>query len=81
MGMYDMYGKTQLKVGESEMKWYRVGEETKIPDGVYLGWEGVVVVVGGRFVAEFPVVCDKWGNCVEVGRLLDRLAGSTRLRG
>ena len=66
MGLYDTYGHVQLKVGEVERRHFEVGAQVSIPDGVYVGYEGVVVVTGGRFVASFPHLINKWGERLNI---------------
>lgn len=64
MGTYDTYGQSQLKVGPCTLDHYELGAKVPIPDGIYLGHPMAVVIVGGRFVAEFPRLVDKWGGLV-----------------
>lgn len=73
MGLYDCYGKQgiQLKVGPCKCKSYKLGDKvTGIPDGVYLGYEGVVVIKGRVFIAEFSELMDKWGGIIDTFPLL-----------
>ena len=62
MGVYDCYGKVQIKMGNRVLKQYNIGDTADIPDGVYVGWEGVVVVKDGIFIAEFSEITTKWGE-------------------
>lgn len=67
MGVYNTFGERsiQLKVESYEdlqCKHYRVGDEVKLGDGIYVGYEGVVVILDGIFVAEFDGIWDKWGG-------------------
>lgn len=66
MGIYDIYGKegAQLKVGPCVQHCYNVGDNVPLPDGVYLAWEGVVVVVEGKLAATFDHLWDKWGRII-----------------
>ena len=67
MGLYDTYGTVQLKVRECDgMQCYRVGDKADLPDGLYAGYGGIVVIVKGKFVAEFPHLFDKWGGQLDV---------------
>jgi hypothetical protein len=64
MGMYDTYGKNgvQLKVGENLCHYFKVGDPVDILDGVYVGYEGVIVIKDGIFIAEFDHITDKYGG-------------------
>jgi len=62
MGLYDTFGRCQIKAGPCAMGNYEVGEKhVPLADGVYVCYEGIVVIVGGEFVAEFKTLTDKWG--------------------
>ena len=65
MGTYDEYGSVQLKVGPCEMLDYDVGDKADIPDGVYVGHDGVVVIKDGIFIAEFSHLVTTWGDIVK----------------
>lgn len=73
MGVYDMYGPQyiQLKVGPRLMQHYDVGDETFIPDGVYIAYEGIVVIICGRVAQTFDHALDKWGGLVNLEQVLD----------
>lgn len=67
MGVYDTFTNgnrdVQLKCGPCAMKYYRVGDKTPdYADGLYAGYGGVAVIVGGKFVALFERIMDKWGG-------------------
>lgn len=68
MGMYDTFGATQLKVGDCDMAHYDVGDEVTMADGVYVGYEGIVVIKDGVFVAEVGKneLFNKWGGPLEI---------------
>jgi len=73
MGAYNCYGKRgiQLKVGLCECKSYKIGDKVKgIKDGVYLGYEGIVVIKNRVFVAEFTEIHDKWGSIINLESIL-----------
>lgn len=72
MGVYDSYGKlgTQLKVGPRCLIQYEIGDEVEIPDGVYVGYSGAVVIIDGRFAAEFEAITSKWGDELGVEAIL-----------
>lgn len=65
MGMYDTYGDIQLKVGDMQMQAFQIGDVVPIDDGVYVARNGVVVIVGGRFVAQFTNLKSKWGDILQ----------------
>ena len=62
MGVYDTYGEVQLKVGPCILDEYNVGDKVHIPDGIYVGHEGFVVIRSGVFVTEFDRLTTKWGD-------------------
>ena len=62
MGVFDWYGSVQLKVGHSAMCSYVIGDYVPIPDGVYVGHEGVIVTHNHRFIAEYTGINTKWGT-------------------
>jgi hypothetical protein len=70
MSIYDDYSGVQIKiraVGRSFM----VGMRVPLKDGVYLGYEGVVVIVGNIFVRKFLFLTSKWGDRFRVQKILD----------
>jgi len=73
MGVYDEYGKRgiQLKVGPCCLAQYDIGDEVEIPDGVYAGRGGLVVIVDGVFVAEFEHLTTKWSDVVSISSILN----------
>lgn len=64
MGIYDTYGDVQVKVGDVCLREFGVGDKVDIPDGIYCGHEGLIVIKDGIFIAEFPAVYTKWGNII-----------------
>lgn len=70
MGCYDTFGNLsiQLKCTECLLNHFNVGDDVELSDGIYVGYEGCVVVFGGKFVAELPLECvyDKWGGTLEI---------------
>lgn len=70
MSLYNTYGTTQIKFGDLRLHQFQIGDKAEIPDGVYVGILGVVVIVGGIFVAEFPKLVDKWGEPIETGSVI-----------
>lgn len=73
MGMFDWYEDAQLKVGPRGMHAYHVGDAVPIKDGVYLAWEGVVVVHGGELLAVHPRLTLKWGEEIDPDKLIELL--------
>ena len=71
MGVYDEYAGIQLKVGPCCLAQYEIGDEVEIPDGVYVGHSGVVVILDDKFVAEFEYLTTKWGDVVNASSVLD----------
>jgi hypothetical protein len=73
MGIYDTYGnlEMQMKVGDVCMNRFSVGDKVHISDGVYLCYEGVLVIKDGIFIAEFEYLLDKRGWRIPVKDLLD----------
>lgn len=73
MGIFDTYGSTQLKAGKPWQIQYKIGDKVKIPDGVYLDDDGVVVIKDSIFVAELTPdqVFDYWGNEVDIMQIID----------
>ena len=69
MGTYDEFISddekicVQLKVGECQCNLYKEGDKVNISDGIYLGYEGVVVIKEGKVIGVFGEgqVFDKWG--------------------
>lgn len=75
MGLFDDYAGVQLKIGDADMASFQVGDTVPIPDGVYLGWEGVIVVQEGRLLCAFQEVVTKWGQPLSTERVLKALQG------
>ena len=70
MGVFDTFGGyvTQIKIGECTFHHHKIGAEVKIPDGIYIGFEGIVVIKDGRFIADFysDKIFNKWGGSIEI---------------
>lgn len=81
MGCYDCYGdnrnaKTgenfvQLKNGPCILHCYDIGDEVEIADGVYVGYEGVVVIHDKKVLRVDKVLIDKWGGSILPEDILD----------
>lgn len=52
---------------------FKIGDTVPIADGVYLGWDGVVVIDGGRFLAEFDSITDTHAVRYAAADILDAL--------
>ena len=63
----DTYGKTQLKIPYCRThRHYKIGDYVTIPDGVYMGCNGVVVICGSRFIVDYPKITSAgWGGNVD----------------
>ena len=70
MGVYDTVGNCQIKAGPCEMEYYEIGDDVPLEDGVYVSYEGVIVVVNGVFFTEFKGLKDKWGGRIDVADVL-----------
>ena len=67
MGMFDEYDHIQLKIGDDLFcRSFTVGDPVPIPDGLYAGYEGIVVIVGHTFVARFNELHNTWGGIVNI---------------
>ena len=73
MGSYDMFEGIQLKAGLCEMHYYRKGDTVPLPDGVYVGYEGVVVILGGCLVTTFETLTDKYGSPYDLYELVNQV--------
>lgn len=68
MGLYDEYIDggvyVQIKASNDDesMPTRKVGERVPLEDGIYIGYEGAVVIKNGVFVAAFDELNDKWGG-------------------
>jgi len=66
MGVYDTYGDIQLKVGDVSMRYFKIGDEVDIPDGVYFTHLGEAVVIKDCLLIEATRhIFDKYGERVE----------------
>lgn len=69
MGVFDTYGNVQLKVGTPDSTGYKIGAKVNIPDGIYLHYEGVIVIHKGVFMAEFAQLFDNKGEAYDLNAL------------
>ena len=79
MGVYDIYaGEIQLKVNllYDNMRNFEKGDNVPLNDGIYLGYEGIVVVRHETFADYFPTdsLFDKYGDRVDVKEILDAVS-------
>jgi len=72
MGTPDNYGNVQLKVGEYYCRHFNLGDPSPIRDGIYIGYEGAIVIRNGIFVAESSDIFDKWGDRINLTAFLDK---------
>jgi len=78
MGVYETYGKVQLKINDN-WESYKVGDKVTIPDGVYIGYEGIIVIIGRKFVGEFDYLMSKWGTVIEPEEIINNLSAIKRV--
>jgi len=74
MGTFDSYGDKgiQIKAGECMMCHYEVGDVCDLKDGIYLGYNGAIVVLDGKFIAEFPHIFTKYGSIIDNHDIIDQ---------
>lgn len=74
MGAYNIYAGVQLKC-EPEHKLccesFELCDQVNLQDGIYAGYEGFVVILNGKLTAKFSYLCDKWGNDIYAGEVID----------
>ena len=70
MGLYTNYENVQLKVCDRTMKTYLTGDRVPIPDGVYVGLEGVVVIDKGRLARVYDKLYSKHGRVLDKGEVI-----------
>mgnify|MGYP001613846378 CR=1 FL=1 len=78
MGLFDDYAGVQLKVGNDAMKEYdeyAVGDAVPIADGIYVGWEGFVVVHAGKILCVAETITTKWGMTASAESVLRAISG------
>ncbi len=70
MSAFNTFGENliQMKVGERAFHCHKIGDRVDIPDGIYFGFGGIVVIRGGEFIAEFKnnEIFNKWGGPVVI---------------
>ena len=70
MGIYNIYNGIQLKIGIVEMKDYNIGDRVSIPDGIYVGYEGAIVIKDGILLETYDRLIDKWGNEIKCDEII-----------
>lgn len=73
MGVHDIYGKCQIKYGPCELKKFSIGDKVPIEDGAYISYEGIVVILHGQFIAEFPDLRTKYGGRLQPLEIVNRV--------
>ena len=73
MGVYDTYGnkQVQLKIGDPSLEHFKEGADVNIADGIYLGYEGAVVIIDGKLAKVFSYLKDKWGGKIRIRDVLN----------
>jgi hypothetical protein len=58
----------QIRVGDNNFVDYYIGDFVEIPDGIYFGYGGAVVIFNGTVVAVFSEkdYYNKWGGTPEI---------------
>jgi len=72
MGVYNTYGRTQIKVGDLRCNDFEIGDEAEIPDGIYVDHSSAIVIKDGKFIAEFDHIISKWGDIIECDEVIER---------
>ncbi len=72
MGVYDTVGENQIqiKLFESSLHHFDIGDKIETQDGLYIGWEGWFVVEEGIIVKEGENIFNKWGNQLACGEII-----------
>lgn len=76
MGAYDTYGHTQaqIKMGPLEGTSYLIGADVPIPNGIYITYEGIVIIHNGKLLDVFGpnTLRTKWGDNIRPHDILDK---------
>lgn len=70
MGLFNEFAGVQLKVGKCLCEHYEIGDKVPLDDGIYIGYEGAVVVKDNILVACFSELKTKWGHKIKPSSLL-----------
>jgi hypothetical protein len=77
MGLFDTYAGCQLKVGDVELNDFEVGDTVKIPDGIYIALEGIIVIKNGILVCgPDEKIFDKWGDEIDPKAVVNLIKGN-----
>jgi len=71
MGIYNTYEGVQIKVGNCLMDEYKIGDKVDLPNGVYVGFEGIIVIIDNILKAKFSFILDKWGSIIEPKEIIE----------
>jgi hypothetical protein len=71
MGVYDNYAGCQMKVGNPCCKDFKIGDNVKIPNGVYIAYEGLVIIKDGKLDSVLEFMYDKWGGKIDSYKLME----------
>ena len=64
MQTFDTYGNVLLKIGPCNFCIFQVGDQVPLPDGIYCGAEGFVVVKSGIFIMEQTTIQSTWDTTI-----------------
>lgn len=71
--MYNTYAGVQLKIAtELTLENYKIGQAVDIPDGIYVGHGGYIVVKDGILIMKRAHITTSWGHKVKAKILLDK---------
>lgn len=79
MGLYNTYGdniSAQMKVADDlGLTHFGIGDIVDIPDGVYVTYEGIIVIRESRIADEFSPnqIFDKWGKSLDLVKVCNLL--------
>ncbi|MFZ5559335.1 MAG: hypothetical protein ACOZAL_00900 [Patescibacteria group bacterium] len=62
MGTPDSFNGILLHIGCPACNFYKIGDDVEIPDGIYCGYTGFVVISGGKLVFTSSVIYDTDGR-------------------
>lgn len=82
MGMFDYYEGVQIKRGPRTLHSYKIGDEVPLEDGIYISYEGAIVILGKKLVASFDDICTKWEHDMPMfaGKVLHQICLDTGWR-
>lgn len=71
MGVYNTYAGVQLKNGSSTLEEFKIGDVVDLPDGIYVGQEGFVIVGSAILMGKFKTITTKWGDVLQPEQVLE----------